>query len=69
MAIETYTVQLERVQAAIGAIEGGSQSYSVAGRTFTKADLETLYKREIFLRSKVDRESNGGIRIMRAIPL
>lgn len=69
MATETYQVQLERVQAAIGAIEGGSQSYSVAGRTFTKADLKTLYERETLLRAKAAREANGGIRISRAVPL
>ena len=46
MAIESTETQLERVQAAIAAIESGSQSYSIGGRTLTKADLKTLYERE-----------------------
>lgn len=69
MATETYQVQLERVQGAIAAIESGAQSYSVAGRSFTKADLKTLYERETWLRGQVAKESRGGIRIMRAVPL
>jgi len=66
---ESYTVQLERVQAAIGAIESGNQSYSILGRSFTKADLQTLYDREAFLRTKVAKEARGGMRVARGIPL
>ena len=53
MAIETYTVQLERVQAAIAAIEGGAQSYSIADRALSRANLADLYKREKYLRAMV----------------
>ena len=66
---ETYAVQLDRVQAAIAAIEGGNQSYTLLNRTFTKADLRTLYERERWLRSQVAKQAAGGIRTVRAIPL
>jgi hypothetical protein len=66
---ESYSIQLDRVQAAIAAIEGGNQSYTVQSRTFTKADLQTLYQRERWLRSQVAKQANGGIRTQRVIPL
>ena len=59
MAIKTYTEQLESVQAAIAAIEGGAQSYSIAGRSMTKADLAALYMREERLLPLALRESSG----------
>ena len=59
MAIKTYTEQLESVQAAIAAIEGGAQSYSIAGRSLSKADLGTLYAREEYLMPKAKREQSG----------
>lgn len=70
MAIETYTVQLERVQAAIAAIEEGAQSYSIAGRSLTKADLGRLYDREKYLRVAAAREAatNPGIQIKYVVP-
>lgn len=68
MAITSYTTQLESVQAAIAAIEGGSQSYSIQGRTLTRGDLQALYSREEDLRRKVDRETRGGIRVRYATP-
>jgi hypothetical protein len=60
LAIKTYTEQLEEVQAAITAIEGGSQSYTINGRSLERGDLDTLYKREAYLRTQVSRESAGG---------
>lgn len=65
MAIKTYTQQLEEVQAAIEAIEGGAQSYSIAGRSLSRADLATLYARESKLRVLATRETstNPGIQI------
>jgi len=68
MAITSYTTQLESVQAAIAAIEGGAQSYSVQGRSVSRGDLAMLYKREETLRRKVDRETRGGIRVRNATP-
>lgn len=69
MATESLQVQLERVQRAIAAIEGGNQSYTILGRSFTKGDLKTLYQRETQLKSAVARAARGGIRMQRVIPL
>ena len=69
MAIKTYAQQLEDVQNTIAEIEaGGSQSYSVFGRSVSRADLATLYARERYLRSMVLRETDGGIGINYVIP-
>lgn len=70
MAVETYTEQLERVQAAIAAIESGAQSYSVAGRSLTRADLSTLYSREKWLRGMAARETatNPGMQVKYVVP-
>jgi len=71
MAIKTYTEQLESVQAAIAAIEGGAQAYSIGGRSLTRADLVTLYAREDSLMAKAVREQSGrtGPRVRNSIPL
>lgn len=66
MAIQTYTEQLEEVQAAITKVLGG-QSYSIGGRTLTRADLDALQKREVWLRQQVARETNGGMKIRRGV--
>lgn len=69
MTIASYSDQLVSVQTAISTIESGNQSYTLLGRSFTKADLQVLYDREKWLRSKVSREAAGGIRVQRVIPL
>jgi hypothetical protein len=69
VSIASYSDQLVSVQAAIATIEGSNQSYTLLGRTFSKADLKTLYDREKWLRTKVAREAAGGIRVQRVIPL
>lgn len=66
MAIKTVTEQLESVQTAIAAIESGAQSYELHGRSFTKANLETLYKREENLLSRHEAEQGAGPRIRHA---
>jgi len=68
MATTSYQTQLENVQAAIAAIEDSGQSYSINGRSYTRADLNTLYEREKYLRRMADRESRGGIRVRNATP-
>lgn len=65
--IESYETQLQRVQAAIAAIESGAQRVDYEGRSVTRADLATLYARERELRGKVAR--GGGIRIRLGTPL
>jgi hypothetical protein len=69
VAVTSYSVQLESCQAAIAAIESGNQSYTLLGRTFSKADLATLYTREKWLRSQVAKQANGGTRTLRVVPL
>jgi hypothetical protein len=64
MAVQTYTEQLEAVQTAIEKVLAG-QSYSIGGRTLTRADLDSLTKREQYLRAMVDRENNGGVKYRR----
>jgi len=53
----TLAERLASVQAAIAAIEGGAQSISISGRTYTYANLDTLYKQEEYLENKIDRAS------------
>lgn len=60
---DSLTTQLDRVQAAIAAIEGGAQSFSVLGRLYQRADLEVLYKRERDLKAQLENEARGGSRI------
>lgn len=65
----TYQQQLESVQAAIAAIEGGAQSYSIAGRSLSRADLSALYEREKYLIGQAARElRGGGIRVRLGTP-
>lgn len=61
MAVKTYAQQLEEVQAAITAVETGAQGYSMAGRSLTRANLQTLYDREKYLRAMVVREGAKGL--------
>lgn len=56
--MKTYSEQLEEVQAAISAIEGGAQSYSIGSRSLSRANLADLYSREKWLRSMVARDGN-----------
>jgi hypothetical protein len=69
LAVESYTTQLERVQAAIADIEERGQSYDINGRSLSRADLKTLYAREERLRKLANRESAGGIRVRGVTPV
>ncbi len=69
MAVLTYTEQLEQVQTAKTAILTGAQSYSIAGRSLTKADLKTLDDMERRLRPLAQRETDGGIKVRGATPV
>lgn len=59
--METLEMQLERVQSAIAAVESGAQSYQIANRRLTKADLATLYTRETSLKAQIARAEGGDI--------
>lgn len=65
---ESSSVQLDRVQAAIAAIESGAQAFTVLGRTYQRGDLKVLYDRERELIRRVEHENRGGIRIRLARP-
>ena len=68
MAIESYTSQLETIQAAILTIVTGGQSVSMRdGTMITKANLADLQKQERYLRRMVTREESGrtGSRVRR----
>jgi hypothetical protein len=56
MAIKTTLEQIEEVQSAISAIMAG-QSYSIAGRSLTRADLRVLNERETMLLDRYRRET------------
>jgi len=66
---ESYAEQLERVQTTIATIEQKGQAYGIGGRRLDRADLETLYTRENWLRLMADREANGGkVRVQYVVP-
>lgn len=60
MAVRTLAEQLESVQSAIEAIEGGAQSYTIEGFAYTRGTLKTLYDREARLLSRIAKEQAGG---------
>ncbi len=68
MAIKTTLEQLEEVQAAISAVMTG-QSYSIAGRSLTRADLGALEDREEKLLARYKSEQGtGGLAFNVGIP-
>jgi len=69
MTIKTYTEQLEEVQAAITAIMTGAQTYTINGRTLTRANLSDLDSMEQRLRRLASREAAGGISVRGVTPV
>lgn len=65
---KTYTEQLDEVQAAITAIMVRGQRYTIDGRSFEKADLNTLFDMQKHLRPLADREARGGVRVRYGTP-
>lgn len=62
--------KLDRVKAAIEAVEIGGQSVSYEGRNVSKGDLKTLYEREAYLEQRIARQNRGGgIRTRGGAPL
>lgn len=57
--MDTLENQLERVQAAIAAIEEGAQEYQIDNRRVTRGDLATLYKREAALKREIVRQKGS----------
>jgi len=60
--MEALQEQLERVQAAIAAIESGAQEYGIGSRNVRKGDLKTLYAREAILKQQIAYETLGTTR-------
>ena len=56
MALQTTAEQLEAVQTAITAVMS-NQSYTIDGRTFTRASLRDLQDREDILLKRYNRET------------
>ncbi|MEQ9330274.1 hypothetical protein [Thalassobaculum sp.] len=58
---ETRQAQLDRVNAAIAAIEDGTmQSFTFAGRAVTHINLDVLYRERARLEPLAEREARGG---------
>lgn len=67
--LEIAQQQLADVRTAICGVLSIGQSHSVAGRTFTKADLRELRRMESDLLTRISRLQRGGIRVQRVYPL
>jgi hypothetical protein len=55
----TLAEQLEAVETAIANAEK-AQAFSSEGRSVTRANLDTLYKRRDVLQNRIDRQNNRG---------
>ncbi|MGL4966150.1 MAG: hypothetical protein ACRC67_33325 [Inquilinus sp.] len=64
---KTNVEMLDEVQEAISAVMR-NQSYTIDGRTLTRANLKDLQEREETLLRRVNREAGGGMRIRLAVP-
>ena len=67
MAVE-YQTELDAVREAIIAVTSGNQQYTInmpggGSRSFTKASLPELYKRENALLALLDRQKRGGMKV------
>lgn len=69
MALKSYAEMAEEVQAAISAILGGAQSYSIGNRSLTRANLKELLELEKHYRSLASREAAGGIQVRGVTPV
>lgn len=66
MALLTTEQQLEQVQSAITALLAGAQSYTLDGRTITRASLSTLHDREQVLLRRYNQEQGTKPRVSMA---
>ena len=60
MATYTDAQLLESVREAINTIATGAQSYSIAGRTYTRGNLKELMELEKTLQRRVNTAAQGG---------
>lgn len=66
MALKTTQQQLEDIQGAIEAVLLGAQSYTLDGRTVTRANLSSLEAREERLERKLAKENGKRPRVSSA---
>jgi hypothetical protein len=63
--VQTLKQQLDSVQRAIAAIEGGGQEVDIEvnqnRRRVTRADLRELYRREAQLKTAIARQNGEGV--------
>lgn len=64
-----YAAQLAEINSAITAIATHGQRYKIGDRELWRGDLEWLFAERRRLEPLVARETSGGIRIRRVIPL
>ena len=57
----TLEEQLEQINKAIAAIEGGAQEYRIGSRQLRRPDLAVLYKERRLLLQQIRDESGGNI--------
>jgi hypothetical protein len=63
----TKAEELALVDTAITRILQGAQSFTVLGRLYQRADLDSLYARKTELERDIARASRGGIRLRRMV--
>lgn len=56
----TTQEQLDQINAAIAAIEGGAQEYRIGNRSLRRPDLGVLYQERRNLKQQLYQESGGG---------
>lgn len=61
--------QLAEVEEAISTVEKRGQRYTIKDRELWRADLSALDKRAERLKKAASRESRGGVRVQRIVPL
>lgn len=60
MTINNINEELNLINAAIEAILGGAQSYTINGQSVTRANLNDLFKRKDLLQSRLEAKSHRG---------
>lgn len=69
LSLTQAQTQLTLWIAAETALSSGAQSYSIAGRAMSKANLREIGERITFYSNLVDRLSRNGPRIQRFVPV
>lgn len=57
----TLQEQLEQINKAIAAIEGGAQEYRIGSRQLRRPDLSVLYKERRLLQQQIVEDSGGNV--------